>query len=125
MRRVLAIAVLLLAAQGAGFAQALQAVRQYREARAPEIVQQFAELLSIPNISSDLPNVLKNADYLAEQFGLRGIKMELLELPGVAPIVFGEIRVPGATRTLGTHCRSSLSFRLPSGVKLSPPPVIA
>jgi len=103
MRRGLAIAVLLLAAHGSAFAQALQAVRQYREAHAAEIVTQFAELLSIPNIHSDLPNVRKNADYLVEQFGGRGIKMELLELPGVAPIVYGEIRVPGATRTLGIY----------------------
>ena len=47
MRRVLAVAVLLLNAHTSAFAQALQAVRKYREAHAAEIVTQFAELLSI------------------------------------------------------------------------------
>ena len=78
-------------------------VREYRETHAAEILTQFAELLSIPNIHNDLPNIRKNADYLVEQFNLRGIKMELLKLPGAAPIIYGEINVPGATRTLGIY----------------------
>ncbi len=57
-------------------------------------------MLQIPNVASDLDNIRKNANYLKEQFENCDVKVELLELPGAPPIVYGELNVPGAERTL-------------------------
>ena len=43
------------------------------------------------------------AEFIAAEFGARGAAMELLQLPEVPPLVYGEIRTPGATRTLGVY----------------------
>lgn len=74
--------------------------RAYREAHGHEILSFFGELLRIPNTAFDLPNIRRNADFLKSTFEKRGIEMELLTLPDAPPIVFGELKVPGATRTL-------------------------
>ncbi len=42
----------------------------------------------------------KNATAIQQMFEKRGAKSRLLELPGVAPAVYGEIMTPGATRTV-------------------------
>ncbi|HEU4649105.1 MAG TPA: M20/M25/M40 family metallo-hydrolase [Gemmatimonadales bacterium] len=76
------------------------AVRAWREAHEVDIVQEFTSLLAIPNLASDSVNIRRNAAALTEMFGRRGFAMRLLELPGSPPAVFGELRAPGATRTV-------------------------
>ncbi|MFV2007305.1 MAG: M20/M25/M40 family metallo-hydrolase, partial [Longimicrobiales bacterium] len=75
----------------------------YREAHGPAIIRNFAELLAIPNNASDSVGIRRNAEYIRSELERRGVKAELLELPGVPPIVYGELLVPGATRTLGIY----------------------
>ncbi len=65
-----------------------------------EIVQQFAQLLAIPNNASDTTNIRKNAEYIAGQLKQRGVRARLLEESGGPPIVFGELDAPGARRTV-------------------------
>ncbi len=77
-------------------------VRQYREAHESEIIGEFAELLSIPNVASDDVNIRRNAAKLIEMMSRRGIKAQLLE-GGGPPAVFGELRTAGATRTIGLY----------------------
>lgn len=77
-------------------------VRAYREAREAEIINEFVDLLSIPNIASDAPNIRRNADKLIEMMKRRGIETRLLEGSG-PPSVFGELKAPGATRTIGLY----------------------
>ena len=78
------------------------AVRQYRQAHESEILAEFVDLLSIPNVASDDVNIRRNARKLIEMMSRRSIKAQLLEGSG-PPSVFGEIKTPGATRTIGFY----------------------
>ena len=79
-----------------------QKVRAYRQANEHKIVNEFLTLLSIPNIASDNPNIRKNAQLILEMMKQRGLNPRLLETqtPNAPPIVYGEWKTPGATRTL-------------------------
>ena len=77
--------------------------RAFREANGPRIISEYAELLSMPNVASDSAGIWENAEYISARLSDRGVESRLLTLPGANPIVFGEIRVPGATRTLGLY----------------------
>ena len=63
------------------------------------IVREFLELVAIPNVRSDLPNIKRNAEKLREMLERRGMKPEVWETPST-PIVYGERLAPGATRTI-------------------------
>jgi len=77
--------------------------RAFREANGPRILQEYAELLSIPNVASDSAGIWRNAGFIRDALEERGVDARLLTLPGANPIVFGELKVPGATRTLGLY----------------------
>ncbi len=64
------------------------------------IVAELVELLRIPNVARDSVNIRRNAAHLLGMLGRRGFVTALLEAPGTPPAVFGELRVPGATRTV-------------------------
>lgn len=76
-----------------------RAARVWRQAHERQILDEFVGLLKIPNVSRDLPNVRKNADYLMREMQRRELKPRLLDVPGASPVVYGEIVVPGATHT--------------------------
>lgn len=97
------IQALLLAAILLPAPDVLEAARAYRRAHGAEILQEFSILLATPNVASDEPNIRRNAEQLAEAFGRRGVTMSVHMLPGAAPIVVGELNVPGATRTIGIY----------------------
>ncbi len=80
--------------------EAAVAARRWRESHELPIVQEFSKLLEIPNIARDLPNIRRNAALLREMLERRGVKTQLLEVPDVPPVVFGEIVTPGAKKTL-------------------------
>jgi acetylornithine deacetylase/succinyl-diaminopimelate desuccinylase-like protein len=64
-----------------------------------QVVGELVELLSIPNVAADTPNIRRNAEHLRAMLQKRGMAAELLETEG-NPLVYGELTVPGATRTL-------------------------
>jgi acetylornithine deacetylase/succinyl-diaminopimelate desuccinylase-like protein len=67
----------------------------------PAVVRELSEFLAIPNVASDEPNIRRNADYLVKMMEKRGISAQILESPaGGPPAVFGELRTPGAKRTI-------------------------
>lgn len=80
-----------------------QSVRAWREQNETAILKEFAALVAIPNVSSDLPNIRKNAEAILAQFQKRGVAMRLLTLKDYAPIVYGEIPVPGARRSINFY----------------------
>lgn len=83
--------------------EAVEAAREYRNANAHSILGNYFELLRIPNVASDLPNIRRNADAIVAEFEKRGAEMDLLTLPDqpdVPPVIYGEIKTPGADRTL-------------------------
>ena len=87
-----------LAAQtGADLAQA------YRRSHEAEIVRDFAELLTYPNRARDTEDITRAALYIRDRLRQAGAESELLTLDGVAPLVYGELNTPGATRTLGIY----------------------
>ncbi|MEE8156273.1 MAG: M20/M25/M40 family metallo-hydrolase [Phycisphaerales bacterium] len=88
-----------LAATGPG----IEAARSFRSANEPTILNEFAQLLAIPNVSGDLPSVQRNAEFIVHAFSQRGVKLDVLTVPNAAPIVVGEIRAPGASRTIGIY----------------------
>ena len=81
----------------------VETARAYRIAHGAAILKEFAELLSIPNVASDSIGINRNAVYIRDALRELGVQSELLRLPGASPIVYGELNVPGATRTLGIY----------------------
>jgi acetylornithine deacetylase/succinyl-diaminopimelate desuccinylase-like protein len=74
--------------------------RDWRMKHEQAIVSEFASLLAVPNVSNDKANVQRNADLIVEMLSKRGVAARTVTVPGANPMVFGEIKSPGATRTL-------------------------
>ncbi|HXU08154.1 MAG TPA: M20/M25/M40 family metallo-hydrolase [Blastocatellia bacterium] len=77
-------------------------IRSYRSAHEAEILAEFSNLLSIPNVASDTPNIKRNASRIIEMMAKRGIDARLLEGEG-PPAIYGMLAVPGASRTIGFY----------------------
>ena len=80
------------------------AAHTYTAAHQAELTRQFADFLSIPNVAADPASLRKNAEFLLAELKARGANARLLTAPGlpatVPPLVWGEFRTPGATRTI-------------------------
>jgi acetylornithine deacetylase/succinyl-diaminopimelate desuccinylase-like protein len=76
------------------------AARGWREHHERAIVDEFVALLAIPDIAADRANIQRNAETIAAMLEKRGIAAKLVSVPEGNPVVFGEIRTPGATRTI-------------------------
>jgi acetylornithine deacetylase/succinyl-diaminopimelate desuccinylase-like protein len=101
--RALATALVLLSTTCTFAAVSVGDVRQYRLAHEGAILDEFIELLKIPNLASDSTNIRRNADAIAAMMQRLGLEPRLLEpqaTPGAPPLVYGEWRVPKAKRTL-------------------------
>jgi acetylornithine deacetylase/succinyl-diaminopimelate desuccinylase-like protein len=84
-----------------------QAAHAYTTAHQPELLRQFEDFVSIPDVAADPANLRRNADFLLAQLRQRGLTAQLLTAPGlpatIPPIVFGELRATyqtPATRTI-------------------------
>lgn len=103
MRSRLAFALALLPAQLLAQqprTDARAAARAWRVSHESTVLAEFRELLAIPNVANDAPNIDRNARALMRMLERRGAKARLLELEGSPPAVLGELAAPGATRTL-------------------------
>lgn len=100
------VAALILAvlapARSAGADEALRRrVRAFRVAHETDILRELMDFLTMPNVASDSANIRRNADHLMKLLAERGIRARLLESPaGGPPAVYGELRTPGARRTV-------------------------
>jgi acetylornithine deacetylase/succinyl-diaminopimelate desuccinylase-like protein len=73
----------------------------YRRSHEVEILRELSDLLAIPNLASDSANIRRNAAAVMGMLQRRGVATQLLESPsGGPPAVYGELRTPGATRTV-------------------------
>src|SRR3982751_4782367 len=79
---------------------AARAARAWRETHERAILGEYLTLLAAPNLSRDPEGVRKNAALVSAIFARRGVKTQLLGVPGAPPAVYGELRTPGATRTI-------------------------
>jgi acetylornithine deacetylase/succinyl-diaminopimelate desuccinylase-like protein len=103
MLRLLILLTVMVVLPGMALAQNTQEkVREYRFAREHLILSEYFQLLSLPNVASDIPNIRKNAEFIAEMMKQRGLQPRLLEAttPNVPPAVYAERKVPNAQRTI-------------------------
>jgi acetylornithine deacetylase/succinyl-diaminopimelate desuccinylase-like protein len=75
-------------------------VRDFRIAHAQEILDRYTAFLALPNVASDAAGIERNAAFLEAELARRGVSTRRLLASGAPPAVFGELRVPGATRTV-------------------------
>ena len=90
-----AVLVAPLAAQQAGVA----AVRQWRTQHEPQVMRDLFDLLAVPNVATNKTDIQRNADTLAAMLRKRQFTADVVPTSG-SPMVLGERRVPGATRTV-------------------------
>jgi len=104
-RTVLALLVLtwLPGAAAAQTNPAVAAARSWRQQHERAIVDELVGLVALPNITRDREDIQRNAEAIAALMQKRGIAASLVSVPGGNPVVFGEIRTPGATRTIGLY----------------------
>jgi acetylornithine deacetylase/succinyl-diaminopimelate desuccinylase-like protein len=81
----------------------LSKIRDYGIQHAGVRLNEFMEFLSIPNIAADTQNMKKNASFIInmmKQRGIGNIQELVAKSSGVPPVIYGEVLVPGATKTL-------------------------
>lgn len=81
----------------------IEAVRKYRISHEAEILDGFRELLALPNVASDAPNIARNADWIAEALIERGVDAEVWKVENAPPVVYGRLQANNAVRTLGLY----------------------
>ncbi len=102
MRCLKFVLVISLLAQPALAQSGAETARQFRQAHEHQILQEFLDLLGIPNPASDRENIRRNSAFILELLKQRGLQARLLEArtANVPPVVYGEWKTPGATRTI-------------------------
>ncbi len=75
-------------------------VRQWRKAHERAVLAEFIDLLALPNVARDAPNIERNAEAIVAMLRRRGFAPELLRVPGAPPIVVAERRGSAAQRTV-------------------------
>jgi len=81
----------------------LEKIRSYRERNESAFYNDFISFLKIPNVATDTANIGRNADFLLQLMRTKGIDgVQLLEADdkNVPPAVYGEVKVPGVTKTI-------------------------
>jgi acetylornithine deacetylase/succinyl-diaminopimelate desuccinylase-like protein len=102
LQKSAAVLTAIVLAHGVGEARAnpaADAARAWRQDHEQQILDEYLELLRIPNVSRDLPNVRRNAEHLLTMMRARGLNPRLLESPNSSPLVYGELPAPGASAT--------------------------
>lgn len=87
-------------AMGQTTATPAAAAHAWTAAHRAELVEQFSQFLSIPNVAADPDGLRRNAAFLIQQLQQRGVTAQLLALEGSPSVVYGEIKTPGAEHTI-------------------------
>lgn len=80
--------------------QLRERVRAYRTAHEREIVGELSDLVALRNVASNRADIERNADRLIAMLRRRGIEARRLAAGDAPPAIYGELRSPGATRTV-------------------------
>lgn len=78
-------------------------IQQYRKKHKAEIIKEFIDFLSIPNVASDHKNIQRNADFILQMLERRKIHGQLLQVDNAPPAVYGEVLTPGASKTIALY----------------------
>jgi acetylornithine deacetylase/succinyl-diaminopimelate desuccinylase-like protein len=84
----IAVAALAIASLTAGPSDVVR-VREWRAKNERQIVAELIQLVSLPNIASSKPDIIKNADALTVMFERRGFGVKRIDTPG-SPILVAE-----------------------------------
>ncbi|MEN3371205.1 MAG: hypothetical protein V7609_3348 [Verrucomicrobiota bacterium] len=84
-------------------AAVVKQTRAWRAAHEREILTEFVDLLSIPNLATDAPNIQRNATAIRGLFAKRGLTTKLLGFEGAPPLVVADLSVPDAKRTIAFY----------------------
>ena len=87
-------------ADAAAQAQRELTLQQWRQANERRLSRSSSAFLRIPNLPREPVDMRRNATFIQAMLTERGVATQLLEMPDAPPVVFGELRVTGATRTL-------------------------
>lgn len=99
--RPLMVAIALLAGVPLSAQSVRPTVDAWRKTHEREILDEAFALLSIPNVASDSANIARNMAFLTDAFARRGVTLTSLRAPtGGSPALLGELKAPGATRTV-------------------------
>lgn len=74
-------------------------INEYRSANEAEILQDFIDLLSLPNVASNVEDMYQNAEHISAFLDDRGFSTQILDA-GAAPYVYAEMLQPNATETI-------------------------
>lgn len=86
-------------AQSPSILEIADSIHQYRSSREKQIIQDFAELLSFPNVATNLEDMQANAAHIRTLLEPRGFEVQTLRSGG-APYVYAEMMTPGAEETI-------------------------
>lgn len=78
-------------------------IRKLRQQQESAWMESFRQFLSIPNVAADSANIRANAAFIMQLMKDRGIgNIQLLEAKerSTPPVVFGEVKTPGAKQTI-------------------------
>jgi len=80
-------------------------IKAFADKNETSIIDEYIQFVSIPNVTTDTPHIRQNAGFILQMMKQRGIKAELLDgfTPGINPVVFGEVKVPGAVQTIAFY----------------------
>src|SRR5579884_1689332 len=82
---------------------AARIARNYRTHHEREILGEFTELLSIPNVATDAPNIEKNAAAISAMFARRGATVRLLRVDGAPPLVYATLPARNSKSTIAFY----------------------
>ena len=99
-KKILVLVFCLLASPAWAQTPVAAKVRRYAESHRAQIVAEYLKLLALPNIHGDAPALQRNAALLRTMMEKRGLQTELWDTSKGVPVVFGQKRVSGATRTI-------------------------
>ncbi len=82
-----------------------EAVRKYVQQNQQPLMKEYLQFLALPNVKGDSINIVRNVSFIKQMMEQRGIKVTVINstIPGASPLVYGEIKSPGATTTVGFY----------------------
>ena len=84
-------------------AEVVKQTRAWRAIHERDILIEFVELLSIPNLATDAPNISRNAEKISALCEKRGLTAKLFTTEGAPPVVVADLSAPGSKRTIAFY----------------------
>jgi acetylornithine deacetylase/succinyl-diaminopimelate desuccinylase-like protein len=121
LKPALALALLVATLPLAAQQTPAEAALAYTTAHRPELLQQFTQFLTIPNIAADPAGLQRNAALLLNELRQRNIDAQLLTIPNAPAVVYGRIDTPGATHTIVFYAHYDGQPVTPADWTVTPP----